>query len=78
MNDAATPAMNRVLELLIAAALVALMLSPVVALLAGTVVLLTGLAFVPVFAPLTTLLAIGCLAWLAVKDARRRRRGTPE
>ena len=54
--------MVRLLEILLAAGLYALLLSPLVALIAGAVVVLTGLAFIPVF------------AWIALREAKRRKR----
>jgi hypothetical protein len=67
--------MLRLLELALAAAIYALLLSPLLALAAGGVVLVTGLAFVPVFAPMTTLALVAAMVWLALRDGRRRRRG---
>jgi hypothetical protein len=66
--------MVRLLEILLAAGLYALLLSPLVALIAGAVVVLTGLAFIPVFAPLTTALAVTVFAWIALREAKRRKR----
>ena len=62
----------RLLELLLAACICALVLSPLLALATGLVVLITGLAFIPVFAPLTTLALVTALAWLAFRDRRRK------
>ena len=65
--------MTRLLEIILAAGMFALMLSPVLALVAGVVMFLTGLAFIPVFAPLTTMLVVVFFAWMAFREVRRKK-----
>lgn len=69
--------MARLVEIVLAAGMFALLLSPILALVAGVVMFLTGLAFIPVFAPLTTTLVLGFFAWAAYREARRKKRRTP-
>ena len=65
--------MIRILEIVLATGVFAILLSSVLAVLAGAVMLLTGLAFIPLFAPLTTTFVVGFFAWTAVRDVRRKR-----
>jgi hypothetical protein len=66
--------MTRLLEIIIGLGLFVVLLAPPVALFAGIVAFLTGIAFIPVFAPLTTTLVIGFFFWMAIREVRRKRR----
>ena len=63
--------MMRLIEIIIGVGIFAVLLAPLVALFAGVVVFLTGIAFIPVFAPLTTILVIGFFFWMAIRESRR-------
>lgn len=63
--------MTRLLEIIFGMGVFVVLLAPLLALFAGVVALLTGIAFIPVFAPLTTALAIGFFFWMAIREAKR-------
>jgi hypothetical protein len=71
-------AMARVFEVLIGIALLGVLFAPLVAIVAGAVVLLTGAAFFPVFMPLTTLAVAAVIVWQAWRARPRKRPGGPK